>query len=200
MKHSVFVTMSLFEGGLSVIALLLLSFTTIVINPPGSAGAGALLWGCLAALATYGAMALSVRWLPGFRARLRPHIGQMQQLFTPLSLWQLAFISLLAGVGEELLFRVLLQNWLAGFGYPSVAIVLASLVFAALHWLSLTYFLVTLVVGLAFGIVYHTTQSFVLVASWHGVYDFIALVIVSRCPQWLGFSQASPPSPNTQTH
>ena len=83
------------------------------------------------------------------------------------------FISVCAGVGEELFFRGMLQNI---FG-----IVIASVLFAVLHFgpavrehLFLTA--VYAVIGLYFGLLYSWSGSLWLPIVVHTVYDYIALM------------------------
>ncbi|MDO3384401.1 CPBP family intramembrane metalloprotease [Gilvimarinus sp. SDUM040013] len=185
MNRKTFWVMALFEGGLGVVALVVLLLLQAPIPLLGNTGVWSLLWGAGAALLTYALLVAALRLWPFFQAKLSAHIWQLRQLFVSLSLIEFAFIATLAGIGEELLFRVLLQSWLDTWLPASFAIIISALIFAAMHWLSVTYLTVTLVMGLVFGVVYHITQSLVLVASWHGIYDFIALVVVSRRPHWL---------------
>jgi uncharacterized protein len=95
-------------------------------------------------------------------------------------------VSILAGVGEELLFRVAMQSHLAfALGVP-LAIALAALAFGAMHFLSRAYFIAASVLGLVLGVVYALTQSTVLVMAWHAVYDVIALAVLVKYPETLG--------------
>lgn len=191
MNRKTFWLLTAFEGGLGVLALLLLAVFDLPFSLLGNTGHGAWLWGLLAALSTYSVLVVALRLWPWLQTRLARHIEQMHLLFVPLGALEFALLAALAGVGEELLFRVWLQSLFDTWLPASVAIALSALIFAALHGLSVTYFAVTMVMGLALGAVYHTTQSVVLVATWHGVYDFIALIVLARRPHWLLPSVAS---------
>lgn len=96
-----------------------------------------------------------------------------------LNLWDILFLSLCAGIGEELLFRVGLQHWI----HP----VLASLVFVAIHgYLIPNDWSVTRYGLLIFGFI--TTLSYAVSGPqglWfciaaHASYDFILFQYWSR--------------------
>jgi membrane protease YdiL (CAAX protease family) len=80
----------------------------------------------------------------------------------------LAIISLLAGIGEEILFRGVLQ---ARFG-----IVIASIVFGLMHSVSAAYVIVTIIMGLYIGIIFEFGESLLIPMQLHFIYDFAALV------------------------
>jgi hypothetical protein len=87
---------------------------------------------------------------------------------------------LVIGPGEELLFRGVVQGRLReAFGWR-VAVVVASVVFAALHWFALTggsatgnFVVLGILTGpaLVFGLAYEYTQNIVVPSLIHGVYN-----------------------------
>src|SRR5262245_42503794 len=101
----------LFEGGLGVLAL---GFGWLVDCPPWQG----LYWNVkdtfLAAIATLPLLLLfllCVRWPLGPLARIKAFAEEViKPLFRACTLLDLAAISLLAGVGEEMLFRGVLQD------------------------------------------------------------------------------------------
>src|SRR5262245_23984389 len=83
-------------------------------------------------LATAGVLAVLNLWLLRWRespwpggALRRVYRVVVQPLFEHLRLWHIVFVSALAGVGEELLFRGVLQ--------PLVGLAAASVLFGAVH-------------------------------------------------------------------
>lgn len=89
-------------------------------------------------------------------------------------------VSLLAGVGEELFFRGVLQT---EFG-----LVLSSVAFALLHFgpAIRSYYLVGtlyLLFGFYFGIVYHLTATVWVPIITHATYDFVALMYLKHWPE-----------------
>ena len=91
-----------------------------------------------------------------------------------------ALISLLAGIGEEALFRGFLQTFIAQHSTAWAGIVLASIIFGLAHAVSRTYAIVATVIGVYLGLLYFYTGNLVAPVVCHAVYDFIALVWLTR--------------------
>jgi membrane protease YdiL (CAAX protease family) len=104
----------------------------------------------------------------------------LQPLFRTATIWQLALLSVVAGLGEEMLFRGWLQNWIGrGIGPPLGAVlglICASLIFAVCHWISHTYLVMVLLAGLYLGLLLILSQSLLAPITAHAVYDFVALL------------------------
>lgn len=101
--------------------------------------------------------------------RLRP-------LMASWSVPQLACISVLAGVGEELLFRGAIQGWASARWGEAAGLVLASGLFGAAHSVNRTYATAAAVVGVYLGTLYQITGGLLGPILTHAVYDFLALV------------------------
>ncbi len=95
-----------------------------------------------------------------------------------------ALIAAAAGLGEELLFRGLLQHGLAGWLAPPwgvwIALLAASLAFGCCHLLSTTYAVLAALIGLYLGLLLMFSGSLLAPALAHGLYDFVALVYLLR--------------------
>jgi len=93
------------------------------------------------------------------------------------SLWQLALLALAAGVGEELLFRGLLQQGLCGCfpGKEWSVIVAVSLFFGVAHCLTKTYIILAFVISLYLGLLYFWTGNLLVPIFVHVLYDFFVL-------------------------
>ena len=103
-----------------------------------------------------------------------------QHYLANLKLWQLAVIAALAGIGEELLFRGLIQLGLSHFMDVWLAILIASLLFGLAHAITFTYFLVTFIISLYLGWLFvHTGNLFVPIAV-HALYDFSVFLHVQH--------------------
>ncbi len=88
-------------------------------------------------------------------------------------------LSLLAGAGEELLFRGVMQASLAD--YPAIlAILLPNVLFGALHARTLSYALIAGVVGTYLGWLAFVTESLAVPILAHAAYDFAALEAARR--------------------
>lgn len=104
----------------------------------------------------------------------------------------LVLLSLLAGIGEELLFRGAIQGWLMAHTDPVTAVLAASVLFGLVHYVSFTYFLVATGLGLILGAAYVLSESLTLVMIWHALYDMIALYCLLRFPRWFGVRIVDP--------
>jgi membrane protease YdiL (CAAX protease family) len=139
----------------------------------GIAAAVPLLW----ALAACGRLP----WRPIARIR-----QIWQEIFRPFfgawSVAELAVFSVMAGVGEELLFRGLAQEALGRWLGLWPGILLASLLFGTAHLLTVTYGIIVTLVGIYLGWCYVASGNLLVVIVAHALYDFLALVYSMR---WL---------------
>lgn len=119
-------------------------------------------------------------WLPQLKRIDEMLDEQIIPIFKPCTLFDFAWISLLAGLGEEAFFRVVLQGGLEQVVGGIAALLLASVVFGLAHLLSPAYAVITGIMGLYLGTIYLFTDSLLAVAITHGLYDFIALVYLVR--------------------
>ncbi len=135
------------------------------------------LWGALVALPMLAVIILIMRlrmdWLEPIHtfmdACIRPLFGTCH--------WaELFLISLLAGVGEELLFRGVIQDWLASTLNPLAGLVLASLLFGLVHCVNFPYTVLTGLVGLGLGAMFQWSGSLIMPTTAHVTYDFLALL------------------------
>lgn len=179
----------LFQGGIGVVGLLAIWLFDIPVLSGGLGLAEAVLYGVPGALATYVFLLLLTR-----NSRLFPDdlSSQMQALYKFASSFRwpvLVALSILAGVGEELLFRGAIQGWLLQYTGPWTAVLAASVLFGLVHYMSFTYFVVATGLGLLLGAVYQLSGSLELVMVWHAVYDMLALYCLLTCPHWFGVNR-----------
>lgn len=92
-------------------------------------------------------------------------------------------VSVLAGIGEELLFRGVIQTGLVGLWGPGIGILLASLLFGAAHAVSASYLLLATLMGLYLGLIYHWTGNLLIPIIIHALYDWIAIHFYLRRPR-----------------
>jgi membrane protease YdiL (CAAX protease family) len=88
----------------------------------------------------------------------------------------LALVSLAAGVGEEALFRGVIQTALGEAVHPAVGLLGASLLFGLTHLVTPTYALLAGVLGLYLGAITMATGNLLPAIVAHALYDFVALV------------------------
>ena len=106
--------------------------------------------------------------------------GRVRTLFEPWAIWQLAVISLLAGVCEEVFFRSVFQGGLARYIGTIPALVVASVIFGCFHLVTKTYAVIATLIGAYLGILWLATGNLLAPMTTHAVYDFVALVYFLR--------------------
>lgn len=93
----------------------------------------------------------------------------------------MVLVAALAGFGEELFFRGVLQPWIAAWS-PITAFFLVNLLFGLVHFASVTYFFIATIVGmylswLTYGIGEPNLWRAIVA---HGAYDAIAFYLIVR--------------------
>lgn len=183
-----------FEAGLGLAALLvgyLVGFSPLVApafsTQNGLGHAIAIGLGVLAALPLVALVPLIDRapW-PGF-ADLREVVHeQLVPLVRELSWPQMALVALVAGWGEELLFRGLLQAGLArgmggDFGWWT-GLIVATVLFALCHAITPSYAALAGLMGLYLAGLLILTDNLLAPITTHAVYDFAALLYLTSEP------------------
>jgi membrane protease YdiL (CAAX protease family) len=92
----------------------------------------------------------------------------------------LGVLSLLAGFGEEMLFRAVVQGAAAHRIGIWSAWVVASLLFGLMHAVTPTYVVLATLAGLYLGGVWLLTENLTVVIVAHAFYDFLALIYMLR--------------------
>ena len=92
----------------------------------------------------------------------------------------LALIAALAGLGEELLFRGVIQaavgDWIGGEAGQWIALAVAAVLFALAHSITVMYLVLAGLIGLYLGGLWLATGNLLVPIIAHAVYDFVALV------------------------
>lgn len=122
-------------------------------------------------------------WPAGPFARIKAFFDEvLLPLFGESTVLDLALICVLAGVGEEILFRAAIQAGLAVYLGPWGALVAASLIFGLVHPITRAYVVLAAGLGFYLGLLWLMTENLLVVALAHGLYDFIVLLILLRRP------------------
>jgi uncharacterized protein len=172
------------EGAIALLALVLAWLFSVPLReqfPRGMPFA----WAVVRGLVVTVPMLAVFWWLvhsdrPTFRELRRQVEWLIGEMFPSASIGQLAMVAVLAGVGEELLFRGVVQTLLVDWTTPAVGIVLGSLLFGGMHALSKIYFVLATIIGLCFGWLAWHYHDLVAPIVAHTVYDFVALLYLSR--------------------
>lgn len=173
------------EGSLAVLALILAWIFHVPLREQfasfGAPLAAAVARGVAATLP----MLLVFGWLVNSS---RPVLRQLREqvewlvgeMFPSGSIAQFAMVAALAGVGEELLFRGALQTKIGQWTTPVAGLVITSFLFGLAHALSKLYFVFAVAVGGFLGWLAFEYHDLVAPMVAHGMYDFVALVYLSR--------------------
>jgi len=171
-----------FEGGLALLALGLGWLPGVQAPLPKirwSATDAA--WGIVACLPLLIVFLICVRWPMGPLVRIKQLSEEfIREWFSSCTLLQLALISLLAGIGEEMLFRGVIQDTLSSWINPLTGVVLASLLFGLMHPITPSYVVLAALMGAFLGWLFIVTDNLLPAIITHGLYDFLALAYLTR--------------------
>jgi membrane protease YdiL (CAAX protease family) len=172
------------EGGLAVAAVILAWVFGVQLREqiPQSAPqvAAAVARGVLVTLPMLAAFYWLVRSSMKAAQDLRQLVEWLiSQMFPTANTAQFAMVAVLAGVGEELLFRGVIQTLLTEWTSPIVGLALCSLLFGLAHALSKLYFVLAMLIGFCFGGLVLRYDDLLAPIVAHSLYDFVALVYLS---------------------
>lgn len=137
--------------------------------------------GALAALPLIALFLSMLRWPIGPLIKVKEFCeGEIVPLFQKSYWSELALISLSAGVGEEMLFRGVLQATLTDWLGVGLGVSLASFLFGVLHPISISYIIIAGFLGVYLGGLWIFNGNLLTVMVTHAVYDFIALGYLIR--------------------
>ena len=152
-------------------------------------------WGVAAAVPMLLVFVLMVRWPIGpLRAIKKFTDSIIRPLMATCTIVDLFGISLLAGVGEEMLFRGLFQDFFTNLMPLWLALVAASVMFGMMHAVTPAYAVLAAVIGAYLGALYIWTENLLAPMIAHGLYDFVVLLYIVYLP-----GPAEPPSQDETT-
>lgn len=96
-------------------------------------------------------------------------------LFASTPGWGIMLVALAAGIGEELLFRGVIQTGLESLTGPWGGLIIASVLFGLVHAMTRAYFIATTIIGLYLGLLYQWTGNLLVPIVVHFLYDWVAL-------------------------
>ena len=171
-----------FEGGLALLALGLGWLPGVQAPLPKIHWiARDAAWGIVACLPLLVVFFICVRWPVGPLVRIKQLSEEfIREWFASCSVLQLGLISLLAGIGEEMLFRGVIQDTLSAWINPLAGIVLASLLFGLMHPITPFYVVLAALMGAFLGWIFIVTDNLLPAIITHGLYDFLALIYLTR--------------------
>lgn len=162
------------EGGALLTALLLASFFAIELFPLSHEPVRDLMIGTAAAVPPFLLFLFSIskaaKNVPFFGSLRKKVLIEIRSIFSECTLIDIIIISLLAGFGEEFLFRGLLQT--------KIGIVAASVIFGLFHAVSPAYVIAATIMGFYIGASYQMSGGLLVPVQIHFVYDLAALVYI----------------------
>ena len=169
----------LFEGGLAVLAL---GLGWLVDEPP----LHSLHWSWNDAFASLAAtlpmlmmLVVCLYWPIGPLARVRALLDDfVRPIFRGCSAMEVTAIACLAGLGEEMLFRGVLQVLASRWFGPWMSIGLVNVLFGLLHMVTPVYALTAGLIGLYLGWLMLWKQNLLVVIVPHALFDLAALLYV----------------------
>ena len=137
-------------------------------------------WGVAAAIPPLAVFWACIRCpLQPFRRILQILDETILPLFRPCRLMELAVLAAMAGLGEEMLFRGVVQAATAdAVGLPRgpwLGLAVSAVAFGLLHAVTPVYCLLAGLIGLYLGGIWLATGNLLTPILAHGVYDFLAL-------------------------
>lgn len=171
----------LFEGGLLVLAVGL--GWLFGHAPLGNLrlDAGDAFWAVLATVPPLVLMLWSDRSRLSALRELKSEVERLVGLlFSNCTTADFALVSLLAGLGEEALFRGLIQPLVAAQGGTAAGLVTASVLFGLAHFVTPGYALAATVIGFYLGWLALAFDNLLVPVVVHALYDFVTLVYLRR--------------------
>jgi CAAX protease family protein len=179
---------AVFEGGLIFVALALGLVVRIDPFADFHVEGTAILLGLAAALPPFVLLAVTDRFRFSVLERIKRLVLQILGPALGACRWyELVLVAALAGFGEELVFRGVVQRclerWLDfGGSGPIAGLIASNVIFGLLHVVTPTYAILAAVMGVYFGILLDATHPPNLVVPMlaHGLYDYLAFLLLRR--------------------
>lgn len=132
------------------------------------------------------------KWMKGLEEEAARQIRFMLQERTPSELFKnLIFISLFAGIGEELFFRGILQRiFIRMTQNPWMGIVLTAAIFSGIHFQFYGFF-PRFILGILLGVIYWYSGSIWTAILAHFLYDAAVILVVYFNPHLLDNASAT---------
>lgn len=173
----------LVEGGLAVIAIIADVFLRLNFQTYFQYNNETLIqivWGLLPLIAGYFVLlALPFAGVRQIDRIVRELFGQYMRHW---KLWQIAVVAALAGLGEELFFRGLIQMGFSSIFDVWLAILLTSLIFGLAHAITPTYCFLAFIISLYLSFLFIHTGSLLVPIAIHALYDFFVFLFIRFTP------------------
>ncbi|HLJ94956.1 MAG TPA: CPBP family intramembrane glutamic endopeptidase [Gemmataceae bacterium] len=180
-RRQVVLVAMLFEGGLGALAA---GLGWLIGCPPWQVlhwNVWDALWAVAATVPLVVLFLLCMHWPVGPLARIKAIAEEfIAPLFRSCTFFDLAVISLLAGLGEEMLFRGALQGSFSRWFDAWLVLVCTSVLFGLLHWITPTYAGFATLMGGYLGWLFLESGNLLVPVVVHALYDGFALAYLVR--------------------
>ncbi len=181
LSRKAFAAAVLFESSLGGVAFVLGGVTDIAVFALLDFDAAQAGLGVVLTLPLLGFLALFVRTSFAPLRRIREALdATFIPIFRRCTWDELLAMALVAGLGEELLFRGWMQPWITPTVGPWAALVVTSITFGLVHAVTPAYAVLATCIGLYLGSILIVTESLVAPVVVHALYDFIAFLVLIR--------------------
>jgi membrane protease YdiL (CAAX protease family) len=181
LSRKAFTAAVLFESSLGGVALGLGALTDVAVFAMLEPDPMDALLGVVLTLPPLGFLALFTRTQFAPLRRIREALDtSFVPLFRKCTWDELLAMALVAGLGEELLFRGWMQPWITPTVGPIAALVVTSIAFGLVHAVTPAYALLAGGIGLYLGGIMLVTDSLLVPIVVHGLYDFVAFLVLLR--------------------
>jgi membrane protease YdiL (CAAX protease family) len=116
------------------------------------------------------------------------------------SIGEFALIAAVAGLGEEALFRGVIQTFVAQATTPWAGLIASSVLFGLAHLISPTYALLAGTFGLYLGWLTMAHGNLLPAVAVHALYDFVALIYLRSQPARAAEESGPAPSGHGSSH
>jgi CAAX protease family protein len=172
-RRDFLVTAVVFEGSLAGLAAGLGWWFQIDPLARFAWDARAIAWGLAAAVPMFGLFLMGNRFPIGPLRAIRQFLHEMLGPSLAACRWyDLLLVALVAGAGEEILFRGLLQ--------PLTGLAWSNVLFGLAHSITALYAVLAGLIGLYLGWLFDSSANLIAPIVAHGVYDFLAFLVVAR--------------------
>jgi membrane protease YdiL (CAAX protease family) len=135
--------------------------------------------GALAAMPLFGLLLVGMSRPVGPLARIKRFFEEeARPILVDRSRADLSLLSLAAGLGEEMLFRGVIQAALSRWIGRWAGLAGASLLFGLMHPISVSYIVIATGVGAYLGALWMIDGNLLSVIIAHAIYDFLALIVL----------------------